>query len=96
MCRVQSGFPTIKFFREGEVRSYNGARTVDALVSFGKEMAGPATSAITSAAEFSQLADKHPVSIVFVGGKGGAERVSASDTRSSVGSDRHSSVLTFF
>ena len=28
------GFPSLKFFREGELRNYNGPRTVDGLVSF--------------------------------------------------------------
>jgi protein disulfide isomerase len=68
------GFPTLKLYREGEIRNYNGPRTVDGIVAFGKEMNSPAVTSLTKASEYNELASKHPVSLVFFGGKGGVER----------------------
>ena len=67
---------SLKFFREGEIRNYNGARTTEGMVSFGTEMSLPAVSVLGSVQELQGLADKYPVSIVFFGGQG-VERVSA-------------------
>lgn len=74
------GFPSIKFFREGEIRNYNGPRTVDGLVGFGKEMSAPAVVPLHTSEEFQQIEQKHPVSIVFFGGKAGVERVRRHNT----------------
>lgn len=68
------GFPSLKFFREGEIRNFNGARTVDALVAFGKEMNAPPVTVITQEEEFDALVGKYPVSVVFFGGKSGVEK----------------------
>jgi hypothetical protein len=61
------GFPQLKFLREGEARNYNGARTEEALVQYGKDMNAPAVLSVSSAAEFAALEEKHPVSAVFFG-----------------------------
>jgi len=70
------GFPHLKFLREGEVRNYNGARTTDGMVTFGREMSQPAVTQLKSVEQFNKLADAYPVSAVFFGVKQhGAERV---------------------
>ena len=69
------GFPTLKFVREGEVRNYNGPRTVAGIMEYAESMSAPAVGVLASAKEFKELADKYPVSIVYFGPQG-VERVS--------------------
>jgi thioredoxin-like negative regulator of GroEL len=70
------GFPHLKFLREGEIKNYNGARTQEGIVAFGKEMNQPAVTIINKLEEYKKLSEKYPVSAVFFGNKNGAERVS--------------------
>ena len=70
------GFPSLKFFREGEMRNYNGPRTTQGIVEFGKEMCAPAVQTLATAKEFKELAGKNAVSVVYFGGQG-VQRVSS-------------------
>jgi len=68
-------YPQIKFVREGESRNYNGARTEEALVAFGRELNQPAVLTVSSVADWSELDSKYPVSAVFFGKAGPEKRM---------------------
>jgi len=67
-------FPTIKFWIEGENRTYRGARTLDAMVDFGRAMMQPPVEKVTGK-ELSKVLKEHPVAFLFLGDKGPAFRL---------------------
>ncbi|GFE55510.1 disulfide isomerase [Babesia ovis] len=65
------GYPTIKFFRKGNAREYNGTRQVDGIVSWCKSILLPAVVKVKNASEIDDSAD-----ITFVAsGYDGSEEI---------------------
>lgn len=62
------GFPTIKFFRNGQIMEYDGERTKAAMIDFALKAAGPAVRRIGTVDEFATVAKRH-AKVRVVGGR---------------------------
>jgi protein disulfide isomerase len=60
------GYPTIKFWRDGEARDYRGARDVDSIVRFARVMTAPPISSVDRIS-INQALNEYPVSFLYVG-----------------------------
>jgi len=69
------GFPTLKFLRDGEVRSYNGGRSLDSFVEFARSMNEAPVTALKSVTELEKMRKEKNVVMMFVGGKGEEKRL---------------------
>lgn len=58
------GYPTIKFFLEGNAIEYGGGRTADEIVQWLKKKSGPAAVTITSAEELKKLQEDSEVAVL--------------------------------
>jgi protein disulfide-isomerase A1 len=58
------GFPTLKWFNDGEASEYSGGRTDDTIVSWIKKRLGPATTALATAAAHDEFVASADVVIV--------------------------------
>lgn len=58
------GFPTLKFFVEGEPLEYQGGRTKDDIVTYVKKKSGPAAATLEDAAAVAAFAKSADVAIV--------------------------------
>lgn len=69
------GFPTIKIFRDGAAKGqdYSGSRIADGIVANLEKLAGPATTALTTAEEVKTFVEKDPVVMLAVFKKGAEE-----------------------
>ncbi|XP_058502398.1 protein disulfide-isomerase A3 [Solea solea] len=71
-----SGYPTLKIFRDGEDSGpYDGPRSADAMVSFLKKQAGPASVELKAEADFEKYIAHQDASVVgfFADGKSAAQ-----------------------
>lgn len=66
------GFPTLKWFVNGEATEYNGGRTADEIVNWIKKKSGPPTSAVSDE-ELTTLKENEKLVIVFYGDEGSDE-----------------------
>lgn len=57
------GFPTLKFFTDGEPVDYNGGRTKDDIVAWVKKRSGSPTKQISEAVEFDKFLEENSVVI---------------------------------
>jgi len=60
------GFPTLKWFVNGEVSDYGGGRTEPTIISWVKKKTGPATTDITTTEELESFKDSGDVVVVGV------------------------------
>lgn len=60
-----SGYPTIKFFKNGEASDYNGGRTSGDIVSWVLSKAGPSVTTLEDFAKFEELKEKTPIMLVL-------------------------------
>jgi len=65
------GFPTIKFFHNGEVKEYDGGRTADDIVRWAEDksaanIAPPEVTELTSSTVFDGACKEHPICIVAI------------------------------
>jgi len=60
------GYPTIKFFMNGEPIEYGGGRTADEIVAWLKKKSGPAAVTLTTVAELTKLKSDSEVAVVGV------------------------------
>jgi len=58
------GYPTLKFFVDGEPSEYSGGRTALEIVAWLKKKSGPATVAVTSVEELKKLQEANEVLVV--------------------------------
>lgn len=58
------GYPTLKFFRDGEPIEYKGGRTVDEMVRWLKKKTGPAAQTLGSVDEAKEFVDSAEVTVV--------------------------------
>jgi len=61
------GFPTLKFFRNGEPEEYSGGRTEQEIVAWMRKKTGPASTVFTTVKEITNMADNNEVAAVFFG-----------------------------
>ena len=61
------GFPTIKYFYNGEASDYEGGRTEDEIVQWMRKKAGPASKTLASVKDVNDFATGAEVAIVFFG-----------------------------
>jgi protein disulfide-isomerase A1 len=59
------GFPTLKWFVNGQATEYGGGRTSDTIVQWIKKKTGPATTTITSVADLEKLKESADVVVVL-------------------------------
>jgi len=61
------GYPTLKFFRDGEFYDYPGGRDADAIIEFAEKMSSEAVTPVSSYEEaMESIASKHPDGVAFV------------------------------
>ena len=60
------GYPTIKFFMNGEPLEYGGGRTADEIVSWLKKKSGPAAVTLTTVDELTKIKGENEVVVVGV------------------------------
>jgi len=61
------GYPTLKFYRDGDFYDYPGGRTIDAIIDFGEKMSSSAVVLVKSAAEvMDQLVEKNMDGVAFL------------------------------
>lgn len=60
------GYPTIKFFMNGEPIEYGGGRTADEIVAWLKKKSGPAAVTLASVAELTKIKADNEVAVVGV------------------------------
>lgn len=60
-----SGYPTIKFFKNGEASDYNGGRTSGDIVSWMLSKAGPSVTDIQDFENFEKLKEENPIMLVL-------------------------------
>jgi hypothetical protein len=48
--RLTQGYPTLKFWRDGHIRSYRHPRTQEGLIEFGALVTAPAVTPVANAA----------------------------------------------
>ena len=58
------GYPTLKFFRNGEASEYNGGRTSEEIVNWLLKKTGPPAQALASVDDAKKLIDSKPVVII--------------------------------
>jgi len=63
------GFPTLKWFVNGQVSEYSGGRTADAIVAWIKKKTGPATTKLTSVEDLEKFKSGAEVVAVLVAGE---------------------------
>lgn len=61
------GFPTVKFFKDGDVFEYNGARTTKNIVSYVTRLSGPPVSSVENVDHFYNLKKSDGVSFLCIG-----------------------------
>jgi protein disulfide-isomerase A1 len=61
------GYPTLKFFRNGEATEYNGGRTADDIVSWILKKSGPQSKQIGSEKELEEFIKGSKVAVVYFG-----------------------------
>jgi protein disulfide-isomerase A1 len=59
------GFPTLKFFRNGQHSEYNGGRTEATIIAWLTKKLGPASVQVSSEAEILSKKAKGPVVVFF-------------------------------
>ena len=59
------GYPTIKYYRDGEIRNFKGARTEDGIVAFGNTIIGPAVIKDITLEEIEKLKDREDM-VIFL------------------------------
>ena len=63
-CFVAQGFPTLKWFSDGEASDYNGGRTEETIVAWISKRMGPATTPLPAASDFDTFKDSADVVVV--------------------------------
>ncbi|KAJ9506014.1 hypothetical protein QJQ45_016668 [Haematococcus lacustris] len=58
------GYPTLKWFVDGEAVDYNGPREADGIVSWIKKKTGPATTVVDDAKTLTELEGSNPVIVL--------------------------------
>jgi protein disulfide-isomerase A1 len=58
------GYPTLKFFQNGEASDYTGGRTADTIVSWLNKKSGPAAATLDSLAAVEELVGKNQVTVI--------------------------------
>jgi protein disulfide-isomerase A1 len=61
------GFPTIKFFNNGEAEEYGGGNTEDEIVQWMRRKTGPLSKVLSNVAEVTAFAAGSDISVVFFG-----------------------------
>jgi protein disulfide-isomerase A1 len=59
-----SGYPTLKFFRDGAPIDYNGGRTADTIISWLNKKLGPAATTLTDEEAVKNLVDSKDVVVI--------------------------------
>mmetsp|Transcript_7213 Transcript_7213/g.13677 ORF Transcript_7213/g.13677 Transcript_7213/m.13677 type:complete len:514 (+) Transcript_7213:43-1584(+) len=67
-------YPSIKFYRDGETRSYRGLRSLEALVQFGKAMLAPSVTTVTLKS-VNAVIRENAVTLIYFGTSANAKRV---------------------
>lgn len=58
------GFPTLKFFRNGQATDYNGGRTESEIINWIRKKSGPAAKTITTVAEAESFKESAEVTVI--------------------------------
>lgn len=58
------GFPTLKFFKRGEMSEYGGGRTENEIVAWLKKKTGPPATELANAEAVKEFTDKRAVAVV--------------------------------
>jgi len=58
------GYPTLKFFKNGDAKDYGGGRTSDDIVAWLKKKTGPPTVPLATSDEFTKFKDNNDVAVV--------------------------------
>jgi protein disulfide-isomerase A1 len=68
-----SGFPTLKFFINGDAIEYGGGRTESEIINWLRKKTQPSTTEVSSADEVEKLRADNDVVVVFFGEKDSAD-----------------------
>jgi len=60
-----SGYPTLKFFKNGEASEYNGGRTAPEIIAWLEKKSGPAVNYATAASDVEALKEANAVVVVL-------------------------------
>eukprot|EP01092_Planopodium_desertum_P005805 TRINITY_DN24018_c0_g1_i1.p2 TRINITY_DN24018_c0_g1~~TRINITY_DN24018_c0_g1_i1.p2 ORF type:complete len:476 (-),score=180.95 TRINITY_DN24018_c0_g1_i1:36-1463(-) len=75
------GYPTLRFFKNGESLEYNGGRTPESIIAYIRKKSGPTTVVLGSAEEIKTFSAKTPTVVGYFSSKEGnhASFLSAAD-----------------
>lgn len=59
------GFPTLKWFKSGQIKEYTGGREAPSIVRWVKKASGPATVTLTTKEELDEIINKNDAVIGF-------------------------------
>jgi protein disulfide-isomerase A1 len=62
-----TGFPTLKWFDNGEIIEYSGGKTAGEIIDWINKKLGPAAKVISSLSELKQFIDDNKITVVFFG-----------------------------